>query len=273
MKDLLTKELHGLSIIKINEKEDRFNSSDSFFSKSEDDNNIFTKDIMLTEISPSKHIKHKCTNVNPKYNTTHKKTLSSRLTSNHFAFKLNFNNATCNKNNNNINKLLTNESDGLIRKLQRKYNDKLQKVQESFVIELDKLYKDNFDKIEEINNKYNIDYYKQNNIEDDKNKSRQILNDKENELNEVENEFIIKKNCSLMNYNEQINTFQINIDKYNFKFYDIQKKVFTINKIHIRTNQVGNNYRENCGDALVDSNNHLKQNYFVSLAVVKRTKK
>jgi hypothetical protein len=73
--------------------------------------------------------------------------------------------------------------------------------------------------------------------------------------------------------NEQINTFQINIDKYNFKFYDIQKKVFTINKIHIRTNQVGNNYKENCGDALVDSGSHLKQNYFVSLAVVKRTKK
>ena len=219
MKDLLTKELQGLSIIKINEKEDRFNSSDSFFS---DDNNIFSKDIMITEISPVKHIKHKCTNVNPKYNTTHKKTLSSRLTTNNFAFKLNFNNAAYhnNKNNNNnnntntnINKLLTNESDFLIRKLQRKYNEKLQKVQESFVVELDKLYKDNFDKIEEINNKYNIDYYKQNNIEDDKNKSRQIITDKENELNEVENEFIIKKNSSLMTYNEQINVLREEILK------------------------------------------------------------
>jgi hypothetical protein len=200
---------------------------------------------MLTEISPSKHIKHKCTNVNPKYNTTHKKTLSSRLTSNHFAFKLNFNNATCNKNNNNnnINKLLTNESDGLIRKLQRKYNDKLQKVQESFVIELDKLYKDNFDKIEEINNKYNIDYYKQNNIEDDKNKSRQILNDKENELNEVENEFIIKKNCSLMNYNEQINTLREEILKeINHEAQLLQNEIKLItNNYNIHTSNNTNN--------------------------------
>lgn len=259
MKDLLTKELHGLSIIKINEKEDRFNSSDSFFSKSEDDNNIFTKDIMLTEISSSKHIKHKCTNVNPKYNTTHKKTLSSRLTSNHFAFKLNFNNATCNKNNNNINinKLLTNESDGLIRKLQRKYNDKLQKVQESFVIELDKLYKDNFDKIEEINNKYNIDYYKQNNIEDDKNKSRQILNDKENELNEVENEFIIKKNCSLMNYNEQINILREEILKeINHEAQLLQNEIKLVtNNYNIHTSNNTNHNNNNIGRFSHNPNN------------------
>ena len=72
--------------------------------------------------------------------------------------------------------------------------------------------------------------------------------------------------------NEQINTFQININKYNFKFYDIHKKVFTINKIHILQNQVSNNYREN-GREVLFSSDSLKQNYFVSLAVVKRTNK
>ena len=250
MKDLLTKELHGLSVIRMNDKEDRFNSSNSFFSKSDEDHNGFPKEVMTIETSPTKPVQRKCTNVNPKYNTTHKKTLGSRLSTNNFAFRLNFNNTAhhnAKPNNNanvNANKLLTNESDFLIRKLQRKYTNKLQKVQEGFAVELDKLYKDNFDKIEEINTRYNVDIYKHNNIEDDKNKSRQILNDKENELNEVENEFIIKKNCSLMNYNEQINTLREEILKelnHEAQLLRSESKLTTTNcNIHVNNTNTNN---------------------------------
>ena len=104
---------------------------------------------------------------------------------------------------------------------QSKYLTALSEIQNSFRIELDNLYKENFDKIEEVNKKYNYDLYKSNTSNNVK--YNKLLNEKNTELNDIENEFIIKKNYALVTFNEEICKLkesiisEINKEGYKFK--------------------------------------------------------
>lgn len=98
----------------------------------------------------------------------------------------------------------------IIKRNQDKILTKLNVIQKKFLTDLDKLYKDNFNKIEETNKKYSLDLYKcfndVNNVNDtgENSKINQLRNAKSVDINEIESDFIIKKNCILLQYNTEI---------------------------------------------------------------------
>lgn len=95
-----------------------------------------------------------------------------------------------------------NPTDDLIKNLQKKYISLLSKVQTKFRNELDKLYQENFEKIEEINKTFNYEIYKSNTTNN--NNYNKLVNEKNAKINELENEFIIKKNYTLVKFTEDI---------------------------------------------------------------------
>lgn len=95
-----------------------------------------------------------------------------------------------------------NPTDNLIKTLQKKYISMLANIQAKFRNELDKLYQENFEKIEEINKTFNYEIYKSNTTNN--NNYNKLINDKNAKINEIENEFIIKKNYTLVKFTEDI---------------------------------------------------------------------
>ena len=92
----------------------------------------------------------------------------------------------------------------IILKVQKQFLPQLTKIQNDYIKELDQIYMENFRKIEEINDKYNNETLKNSN--DDENN-----NEKNDLYEEVEAEFIIKKNSTLLKYNENISKLKENI--------------------------------------------------------------
>ena len=109
-----------------------------------------------------------------------------------------------NKINNNNEKQNINK---IIKKIQDKNIKTLKNIQEGFIKELESIYKENLDKIEEIDEKYDK-LIQENNIENNNNKFNLIMNDKNEELDDIEREFLLKKSICLCNYNEKISNLR-----------------------------------------------------------------
>ena len=105
----------------------------------------------------------------------------------------------------------------IIIKVQKQFLPQLTKIQNDYIKELDDIYIENFTKIEEINFKYNFDNNEDNNESknnsNNQNENNEIINVKNDLFEEVESEFIIKKNCTLLKYNENISQLKENIKK------------------------------------------------------------
>jgi len=109
-----------------------------------------------------------------------------------------------NKINNNNEKQNINK---IIKKIQDKNIKTLKNIQEGFIKELESIYKENLDKIEEIDEKYDK-LIQENNIENNNNQLNLIINDKNEELDDIEREFLLKKSICLCNYNENISNLR-----------------------------------------------------------------
>ena len=111
---------------------------------------------------------------------------------------------------------INNESwfEEIINKIEVKNIENLQKIQNDFIKELNDIYSENFKRIEEVNKKYNNEIYiisEDNDNIEEKEIYNQLLNEKNECLEEIESEFIIKKNCSLLKYNDRIIKLKENI--------------------------------------------------------------
>jgi len=109
-----------------------------------------------------------------------------------------------NKINNNNEKQNINK---IIKKIQDKNIKTLKNIQEGFIKELESIYKENLDKIEEIDEKYDK-LIQETNVENNNNKLNLIMNDKNEELDDIEREFLLKKSICLCNYNEKISNLR-----------------------------------------------------------------
>ena len=105
----------------------------------------------------------------------------------------------------------------IILKVQNQFLPQLSKIQDDYIKELDNIYIENFNKIEEINYKYNSDNNEYNNESEnnlnEQNENNEIINIKNDLFEEVESEFIIKKNSTLLKYNENISQLKECIKK------------------------------------------------------------
>ena len=105
----------------------------------------------------------------------------------------------------------------IILKVQNQFLPQLSKIQDDYIKELDNIYIENFNKIEEINYKYNSDNNEYNNESEnnlnEQNENNEMINIKNDLFEEVESEFIIKKNSTLLKYNENISQLKECIKK------------------------------------------------------------
>ena len=152
---------------------------------------------------------------------------------------LKYKNNINNKNNEkqNINKI--------IKKIQDKNIKTLKNIQEGFIKELESIYKENLDKIEEIDEKYDK-LIQENNIENNNNKLNLIMNDKNEELDDIEREFLLKKSICLCNYNENISNLKKDvINDINNESENIKKIIINYYIEKNKNNQTSNLFSNN----------------------------
>ena len=120
----------------------------------------------------------------------------------------------------------------IIVKVQNQFLPQLTKIQNDYIKELDDIYIENFKKIEEINFKFNFDNNEENNESknnsNNQNETNEILNVKNDLFEEVESEFIIKKNSTLLKYNENILQLKESIKKEINKIANVIKEELII---------------------------------------------
>ncbi len=106
----------------------------------------------------------------------------------------------------------------IINKIEKINLNNLQMIQNDFIKELNEIYTENLKKIEEVNKKYKNKIHEislELNNEDIENNEKyiQLINEKNEILEEIETIFIIKKNCSLLKYNDRMIKLKENIIK------------------------------------------------------------
>ena len=128
----------------------------------------------------------------------------------------------------------------IINKIQKINLNSLQKIQNDFIKELNEIYSENLNKIEEVNKKYKNEIHEislqldNENIENNE-KYIELMNEKNEALEEIESVFIIKKNCSLLKYNDRIIKLKENIIKgINEEGVNIREEI--INKFCLNNN-------------------------------------
>ena len=147
-----------------------------------------------------------------------------------------------NINNKNNEKLNINK---IIKKIQDKNIKTLKNIQEGFIKELESIYKENLDKIEEIDEKYDK-LIQENNIENNNNKLNLIMNDKNEELDDIEREFLLKKSICLCNYNENISNLKKDvINDINNESENIKKLIINYYIEKNKNNQTSNLFSNN----------------------------
>ena len=147
-----------------------------------------------------------------------------------------------NINNKNNEKLNINK---IIKKIQDKNIKTLKNIQEGFIKELESIYKENLDKIEEIDEKYDK-LIQENNIENNNNKLNLIMNDKNEELDDIEREFLLKKSICLCNYNENISNLKKDvINDINNESENIKKIIINYYIEKNKNNQTSNLFNNN----------------------------
>ena len=147
-----------------------------------------------------------------------------------------------NINNKNNEKLNINK---IIKKIQDKNIKTLINIQEGFIKELESIYKENLDKIEEIDEKYDK-LIQENNIENNNNKLNLIMNDKNEELDDIEREFLLKKSICLCNYNENISNLKKDvINDINNESENIKKIIINYYIEKNKNNQTSNLFSNN----------------------------
>ena len=147
-----------------------------------------------------------------------------------------------NINNKNNEKLNINK---IIKKIQDKNIKTLKNIQEGFIKELESIYKENLDKIEEIDEKYDK-LIQENNIENNNNKLNLIMNDKNEELDDIEREFLLKKSICLCNYNENISNLKKDvINDINNESENIKKIIINYYLEKNKNNQTSNLFNSN----------------------------
>ncbi len=119
----------------------------------------------------------------------------------------------------------------IINKIENINLNNLQMIQNDFIKELNEIYAENLKKIEEVNKKYKNKIHEisleLDNVDIEKSeKYIQIVNEKNEILEEIEGIFIIKKNCSLLKYNDRMIRLKENIIKgINEEAVNIREKI------------------------------------------------
>ena len=149
------------------------------------------------------------------------------------------------KNNNNNKNIEKQNINKIIKKIQDKNIKTLKNIQEGFIKELESIYKENLDKIEEIDEKYDK-LIQENNIENNNNKLNLIMNDKNEELDDIEREFLLKKSICLCNYNENISNLKKDvINDINNESENIKKIIINYYLEKNKNNQTSNLFNSN----------------------------